>query len=87
MTILGFVLFVCLAGGCAWLAEQLVPNAVPGGLPVTAVVGIMGAWLGTTLFGQFGPQVAGIALVPAIFGAILFVFAVTLGARAKRVTL
>jgi uncharacterized membrane protein YeaQ/YmgE (transglycosylase-associated protein family) len=87
MMIMGFVLLVCLAAGCALLAESLVPNAVPGGFPVSATVGLIGAWIGSSMFSQFGPQVADISLVPAIFGSILFVFALSLGARARRVTL
>ncbi len=82
-----FALFICIAVGCAWLAEQLVPKAVPGGIPVSATVGVVGAWLGSTLIGRFGPEVAGVTLVPGILGSIVFVFALTLASRAKRVKL
>ncbi len=81
---LELLLFVCLATGCAWLAESLIPNAVPGGMVVSALVGIIGAWLGTTLFGRFGPGVAGVALVPAIFGSMLLVFGLALLSRSRR---
>jgi len=87
MTILELLVFACLGSGCAWLAESLVPNSVPGGILVSATFGIAGAWLGSTLLGSLGPDVAGVSLVPAIFGSILFVFALSIGAHSKRAIL
>ena len=84
MTILGFIIFLCVAAGCAWLAESLVPNVVPGGFLVSALLGIIGGWLGTMLFGHFGPEVGGVTLVPTIFGSMLFVFLLTLLSRSSR---
>lgn len=39
---------------------------------VKSLLGIVGAWLGQTLFGYWGPQLGGTAILPAILGAVLF---------------
>ena len=78
MSILGFLLFLIVAAVCAWIAEAIVPGRVPGGFLASAIVGIIGAWIGTALFGHFGPDLAGVPIVPAIIGSALLVFALAL---------
>ena len=78
MSILGFLLFLIVAAVCAWIAEAVVPGRVPGGFLASAVVGIIGAWIGTALFGHFGPDLAGVAVLPAIIGSALLVFVLAL---------
>jgi uncharacterized membrane protein YeaQ/YmgE (transglycosylase-associated protein family) len=78
MNILSFILFLIVASVCAFLAERLVPNAVPGGFLTSAIVGIIGAWIGGGLMGHFGPDLAGVALIPCILGSALFVFLLSL---------
>lgn len=34
-------------------------------------LGFFGAWIGQMLFGYWGPQLAGTAILPSIFGAML----------------
>ncbi|HEY9756796.1 MAG TPA: GlsB/YeaQ/YmgE family stress response membrane protein [Oculatellaceae cyanobacterium] len=82
MSILGFICFLIVAAICAGIGELLVPGAVPGGFLVSAVVGIIGAWIGGNLFGSFGPHLAGIALLPAILGSAIFVFCLALISKA-----
>jgi uncharacterized membrane protein YeaQ/YmgE (transglycosylase-associated protein family) len=84
MSILSFLLFLLVAAACAWLAESLVPNAVPGGFFASAIVGILGAWIGGSMFGSFGPALEGVALIPCILGSAVFVFLFTLIARGFR---
>ena len=62
MSILGFILFLIVAAVCAWIAEYFVPGMIPGGFLTSAIVGIIGAWIGGSLFGHFGPALAGVAL-------------------------
>lgn len=52
-------------------------------LPITGwvgniIAGLVGSWLGESLFGEWGPQLAGIAILPALLGAIIFVVIVSL---------
>ena len=54
------------------------PNSVPGGFLTSAIVGIIGAWIGGSLIGHFGPDLAGVALIPCILGSALLVFGLLL---------
>ena len=84
MTILGFILFLIVAAVCAYIAEMLVPGRIPGGFFTAAVIGIIGAWVGANLLGNFGPSLEGIALLPAIIGSAVLVFALALLSRTFR---
>ncbi len=81
MSILGFILFLIVAAVCAWIAEAIVPGSIPGGFFASAIVGIIGAWIGTSLMGNFGPELAGVALIPAIIGSALLIFLLALLSR------
>jgi uncharacterized membrane protein YeaQ/YmgE (transglycosylase-associated protein family) len=74
MSILSFILFLLVAAACAFIAERMVPNTMPGGLLISSIVGIIGAWVGGSLVGHFGPDLAGVSLLPCILGSALFVF-------------
>ena len=74
MGILTFILFLIVAATCAFIAERLVPNKMPGGFLVNAIVGIIGAWLGGSMIGHIGPDLFGVSLLPAILGSAVFVF-------------
>lgn len=39
--------------------------------------GIVGSWVGQSLFGAWGPSLAGMALVPSILGAVIVVIVVS----------
>lgn len=74
MSILGFILYLLVASACAWLADYLVPGRIPGGFFASAIVGILGAWIGVSLMGSVGPALAGVPLLPAVFGSAILVF-------------
>jgi uncharacterized membrane protein YeaQ/YmgE (transglycosylase-associated protein family) len=78
MTILTFILFLFVAAACAYLAERLVPGAIPGGFLTSAIVGIIGAWIGGSMLGSIGPSLAGVSLLPCILGSALLVFLLSL---------
>jgi uncharacterized membrane protein YeaQ/YmgE (transglycosylase-associated protein family) len=81
MTILSFILFLIVAAACAWIGDYFVPGAIPGGFFTAAIVGIIGGWIGASLFGSFGPVLAGVALVPTILGSAILVFGLALLSR------
>ena len=81
MEILTFILFLIVAAACAYLAEVLVPGTIPGGFFTSAIVGIIGAWVGSSVMGSFGPSLAGVALVPCILGSAILVFLLGLVSR------
>lgn len=74
MSILGFILYLIVASACAWIADMLVPGRIPGGFFASAIVGILGAWIGVSLMGTLGPSLAGVPLMPAIIGSAILVF-------------
>lgn len=74
MSIVSWILFLLVAAVCAWIAERVVPSNMPGGIIAGMLVGVVGAWLGGTLMGHFGPSLAGVSLVPTVVGAAIFVF-------------
>lgn len=41
------------------------------------LAGLVGSWLGETLLGSWGPQLAGMALIPSIIGAVIVVVLVS----------
>ena len=86
---MGFLMFICyllVAAACAWVAEYLVPGRVPGGFLTSAIVGVIGAWLGSSLMGSLGPSLAGVPLLPAIVGSalLIFLFSLLSGALYRR---
>jgi uncharacterized membrane protein YeaQ/YmgE (transglycosylase-associated protein family) len=42
------------------------------------VAGLVGSFIGQSLFGTWGPQLAGIALIPSIIGAVILVAIISL---------
>jgi uncharacterized membrane protein YeaQ/YmgE (transglycosylase-associated protein family) len=82
MSILSLVLFLLIAAVCAYLAQRLVPNMVPGGLVTTTIVGVLGAYIGSSMIGSYGPDFYGVSLVPCILGSGVLVFGLSLLYRA-----
>lgn len=85
MTILGFILFLIVAAVCAIIAAALVPGRMPGGYGAATVCGVVGAWLGANLVGQFGPSLAGVSLLPTVLGAAILVFTIAMFSGESRV--
>lgn len=84
MGILAVILYLVVAAVCAYIAERFVPGMIPGGFFVTAVVGVIGAWIGGSLLGHFGPDLAGVALIPCILGSAILVFVLSVCSRGFR---
>ncbi len=81
MSILMFIFFLFVAAACAWIADYFVPGNIPGGFWVSVIFGVIGAWLGTSLFGSAGPSLAGVPLIPAVLGCALLIFLLSLVSR------
>ncbi len=54
-------------------AGYLTSRNLPMGWIGNIIAGLVGSWLGERLLGQWGPQIAGMALVPSILGAVILV--------------
>lgn len=81
---LALLCYLIVAGLCAFVADRLVPGGIPGGMLVTALFGVVGAWIGGSLLGHFGPDVAGVSLVPCVLGSAILVFGLSFLGRGFR---
>ncbi len=78
MSLLGLLISIIMAIIIGFIGDALVRSDMPGGIIGSMVAGFVGAWLGHFLFGHFGPDIAGFAIIPAIIGAAIVVFLVGL---------
>ncbi|QCT01416.1 hypothetical protein E6C60_0695 [Paenibacillus algicola] len=51
---------------------------IPGGVIGNIIAGFIGAWLGSLILGDWGPEIGDFFIVPAIIGAVALVFIVSL---------
>jgi uncharacterized membrane protein YeaQ/YmgE (transglycosylase-associated protein family) len=75
------LIMLIVAGIVGWLADLIVPGRLPWGWLGAILAGLVGAWLGTLLLGNFGPDLAGIPILPALIGAIVIAFIADLVAK------
>ncbi len=74
MEILSFIFYLIIAAACACIAEWVVPGTIPGGFITSAIVGVIGAWIGVSMMGNVGPALGGVSVIPCIVGSAVFVF-------------
>ncbi len=55
------------------IAGALTSRDLPMGWIGNIVAGLVGSWLGEMLLGGWGPEIAGMAIVPSIIGAVILV--------------
>lgn len=77
---LGFLVSVVVAIVIGLIGGAIGGNGAPGGIIGSMVVGFIGAWIGHGLFGTWGPD---IAIIPAIIGAAILVFILSLIFRGR----
>ncbi|SCC11422.1 GlsB/YeaQ/YmgE family stress response membrane protein [Weissella bombi] len=67
------------------IAGAITKNGGSMGWIANIVAGLIGSWLGEKVLGSWGPNVAGMAIIPSIIGAIIIVVIVSwLLGRAKK---
>ncbi|MCA9791252.1 MAG: protein kinase [Candidatus Eremiobacteraeota bacterium] len=67
--ILKFSVMLAVAAAIGAAANQIVPRKIPYGWAGATCAGLLGAFLGSLILGDWGPSIQGIALVPGILGA------------------
>ncbi|HLU22958.1 GlsB/YeaQ/YmgE family stress response membrane protein [Lederbergia graminis] len=82
---MGFLLYLIMGGIIGWLAGLILGKDIPGGVIGNIIAGIIGAWIGGALLGDWGPEIADIAIIPALIGslALVFVLSLILGSMSK----
>ena len=81
---MGFLWSLIIGGIIGWLAGMIVGRDVPFGIIGNIIAGFIGAWLGSLILGNWGPSVADFAIIPALIGAIVFVFILSLILKGMR---
>jgi uncharacterized membrane protein YeaQ/YmgE (transglycosylase-associated protein family) len=83
---LGFILTLIIAALAGWIGDALVKNDMPGGFWGALLAGIVGSWIGAYIpfFNVLGPKVWGVAIIPTILGAAIFIFVLGLFKRTAK---
>jgi len=69
-SVLGFLMMFVMAFAIGYAANYILPTKIPYGHIGSTGVGLVGAWLGSRLLGEWGPNLWGIYIVPGIAGAL-----------------
>ena len=75
---LSFIWMLIVGAIIGVIGQAIVGRDMPLGWVGNIIGGLAGAWLGTRLLGNWGTHVADMAIFPAIIGAIIVVFIVSL---------
>ncbi|WP_438432539.1 GlsB/YeaQ/YmgE family stress response membrane protein [Gorillibacterium sp. sgz500922] len=75
---MGFIWSLIIGGIIGWLAGMIMGRDIPGGIIGNIIAGFIGAWLGSLILGEWGPETGGFYLIPALIGAVVLVFIVSL---------
>ena len=81
---MGFILYLIIGGLIGWIAGIILGKDVPGGIIGNIIAGIIGAWIGETVMGDLGPEIADIAIIPALLGAIVLILIVSIIMKSMR---
>ena len=76
MSVGGFFILLAIAILLRLIGNKLIPLVIPTGRLRTIALGWAGGFLGSlidSIFWQFGPEVAGINLLAAVIGCVLFI--------------
>ncbi|MGH2627611.1 MAG: GlsB/YeaQ/YmgE family stress response membrane protein [Anaerolineales bacterium] len=83
-SLFGLAITVIVAGVIGWAADQITPGELPYGVIGAVGAGLLGALLGGLLLDGFGPDLAGLAIIPTLVGAVILAFAAELLGIGKR---
>lgn len=81
---MGLIWSLIIGGVIGWLAGVILGRDVPGGVIGNIIAGFIGAWLGSLILGGWGPVIGGFYIIPALIGAIAFVFILSLLLKGMR---
>lgn len=81
---MGFLWALIIGGLIGWIASLIIGKDVPGGIIGNIIAGFIGSMIGQAIFGSMGPKIASFAVIPAILGAVILIFIVSLILRAVR---
>lgn len=72
------VIWSLIVGGfIGLLAGAITKKGSSMGWIANILAGVIGSWVGQSLFGSWGPSLAGKALIPSVLGAVIVVAVVS----------
>ncbi|MHA3066829.1 GlsB/YeaQ/YmgE family stress response membrane protein [Lacticaseibacillus saniviri] len=74
---LHFIWLLIVGAVIGAIGQMIVGRDMPFGWVGNILAGLVGAWLGTRLLGDWGPHMADLAIFPALIGAIILVLIVS----------
>ncbi|MRX71149.1 GlsB/YeaQ/YmgE family stress response membrane protein [Bacillus lacus] len=81
---MGFIISLIIAFVIGWIGNKLTKHEMPGGIIGSVIAGFVGAWIGQGLLGTWGPDLGGFAIIPAVIGAVIFIFLIGLISRSRK---
>ncbi len=74
----GLIWSLIIGGIIGWIGGLIIGKDIPFGKVGNIIAGFLGARIGSWVFGDFGPDIGGFAIIPAILGAVIFAFILSL---------
>lgn len=68
---------IIIGGFIGFIAGAITKKGGAMGIIANIVAGLIGASVGQSLFGAWGPTLAGMALIPSILGAVIVIVVVS----------
>lgn len=81
---ISFIWYLIIGGILGWLAGVILGKDVPGGIIGNIVAGIVGSWVGSMVLGNWGWRVSDFYVFPALIGAIVLIFIVSIILKSMR---
>lgn len=81
---MGLIWSLIIGGIIGWLGGLVVGKDIPGGVIGNIIAGMVGSSLGSWALGDFGPVIGGMAIIPALIGAIILILIVSFVLRKMR---
>ncbi|MET4563164.1 GlsB/YeaQ/YmgE family stress response membrane protein [Lysinibacillus parviboronicapiens] len=81
---ISFIWFLIIGGILGWLAGVILGKDVPGGIIGNIIAGIVGSWIGSMVLGNWGWKVSDFYVFPALIGAIVLIFIVSIILKTMR---
>lgn len=75
---MNLIWYLIIGGIIGWIAGAIVGKDIPGGIIGNIVAGIIGSWIGSAFLGDWGWEISNFYVFPALIGAIVLVFVVSL---------
>ncbi|MFJ6211028.1 GlsB/YeaQ/YmgE family stress response membrane protein [Lysinibacillus sp. NPDC092081] len=81
---ISFIWYLIIGGVLGWLAGVILGKDVPGGIIGNIVAGVVGSWIGSMVLGNWGWRVSNFYVFPALIGAVVLIFIVSLILKSMR---